>query len=703
MRMVGLCVLAVTLLAYCSLPSTLAQTCQDERAVAYFNDNGFRGRVIISKDAGELSFNASGLQLATGQFSLAIHELSAFVGTSESSCQGIGAVYNPTSAQAGMELGGLSTLPALANQVLSVTTGLNMINPYGIIGRTLVIQSTSDGTATSCATIQHVYATSGSVCPEPDQHNYEVTHVAAFNGDISGRVFLRQASRATTQGTFLTTVYSHLYSTQGRAASTGHQWAIRSGLCTSLGSFVANLSVTADGQVPISAGPSGYAGRHVTSLCLDSQLPTGTTERSLAVYNADSSLLACARVHRVPHRSIRATFTGDTSGYVAISQGSPFTASSLRINLMSNTVSSVGSTINTLPVQSGQGSSAGQVFNPFMSQTNVVGRIGDKLGNATQGQVCDRYSTLRGLNSLAGRSATITYNSQQSSMNLEEQLASGDRVLRARADFSGAVTGTIYLAQVAREDGSRGETLITSSGLTNAAQSMQHNMHVHVNRIGWQNDASACGGQFTAGHYDPHGVARNSTLYSAECGQMYPHRCEVGDTSRKTGQFNLDGSGFVRHDVNLPLDGNYRVIGRSFVIHAPNGGGPRVACANIVPMTARTFQLRFNVSALNGGNIDLADIRNRLQQILNDNGPIQASIQQNYVDAYNTTELGYIRGVVDGAQANRAIDLLAQCQMLGPYTRPDCPSSTSAATLPTAAASLVALLIATTTLLGLIF
>ena len=87
---------------------------------------------------------------------------------------------------------------------------------------------------------------------------------------------------------------------------------------------------------------------------------------------------------------------------------------------------------------------------------------------------------------------------------------------------------------------------------------MQHNMHVHVNRIGWQNDASACGGQFTAGHYDPHGVARNSTLYSAECGQMYPHRCEVGDTSRKTGQFNLDGSGFVRHDVNLPLDGNYR-------------------------------------------------------------------------------------------------------------------------------------------------
>lgn len=39
----------------------------------------------------------------------------------------------------------------------------------------------------------------------------------------------------------------------------------------------------------------------------------------------------------------------------------------------------------------------------------------------------------------------------------------------------------------------------------------------------------------------------------------------------------------------------FAVIGRSFVLHAENAGGARVACAGIMPMDGMTMQMTFPV------------------------------------------------------------------------------------------------------------
>ena len=84
---------------------------------------------------------------------------------------------------------------------------------------------------------------------------------------------------------------------------------------------------------------------------------------------------------------------------------------------------------------------------------------------------------------------------------------------------------------------------------------MNHNYHVHVNRKGYQNSSAACGGAFAAGHYNPFVVHTNGT-YSTDCNPQNQLRCEVGDTSQKTGTIDLDDSAFLRQDSFMPLMGS---------------------------------------------------------------------------------------------------------------------------------------------------
>ena len=75
-------------------------------------------------------------------------------------------------------------------------------------------------------------------------------------------------------------------------------------------------------------------------------------------------------------------------------------------------------------------------------------------------------------------------------------------------------------------------------------------------------------------------------FYGEECGTDLPLRCMVGDLSGKLGRLAVGGRAYVVNDVNLPLDpgdGNWfnTAIGKSIIIHGPDGAPERMACANI--------------------------------------------------------------------------------------------------------------------------
>ncbi len=57
----------------------------------------------------------------------------------------------------------------------------------------------------------------------------------------------------------------------------------------------------------------------------------------------------------------------------------------------------------------------------------------------------------------------------------------------------------------------------------------------------------------------------------------------MGDLSGRHGKISVGGKAFVYNDVNLPLSGDWwtSAVGKSIVVHMPDGGNERMACANI--------------------------------------------------------------------------------------------------------------------------
>ncbi len=53
--------------------------------------------------------------------------------------------------------------------------------------------------------------------------------------------------------------------------------------------------------------------------------------------------------------------------------------------------------------------------------------------------------------------------------------------------------------------------------------------------------------------------------------------------SGKHGRLSVGGKAFVFNDGHLPLSGDWfqSALGKSVVVHVPDGGGERMACANI--------------------------------------------------------------------------------------------------------------------------
>ncbi|KAG0279926.1 hypothetical protein BGZ95_011829 [Linnemannia exigua] len=113
--------------------------------------------------------------------------------------------------------------------------------------------------------------------------------------------------------------------------------------------------------------------------------------------------------------------------------------------------------------------------------------------------------------------------------------------------------------------------------------------HIHVKRVGPNNDCMA-----TGGHLDP------TNIGAAKCMPAKPDRCQEGDLSviggyGKHGELKATESGAIApisyNDKFIHFSGETTTIeGRSVVIH---NNGTRVACANIVPYEQSTFPSAF--------------------------------------------------------------------------------------------------------------
>ena len=191
------------------------------------------------------------------------------------------------------------------------------------------------------------------------------------------------------------------------------------------------------------------------------------------------------------------------------------------------------------------------------------------------------------------------------------------REIRAIASFhhpNGYAWGYIRFSQVVYRDGSTTDTNILVRlkypGKTNKDFTSGHKWSVYVNPVGHDASVKFFNARCTAAGYrwnptliqlaDPN----DHGFYTEECGSDYPLRCEVGDLSGRHGPLSVGGKAYVINDVNLPLSGDWyqSALGKSIVIHTPDGGSDRMACANIkedkdiVKFASIETKARFNLA-----------------------------------------------------------------------------------------------------------
>ncbi|CAL1273465.1 unnamed protein product [Larinioides sclopetarius] len=151
------------------------------------------------------------------------------------------------------------------------------------------------------------------------------------------------------------------------------------------------------------------------------------------------------------------------------------------------------------------------------------------------------------------------------------------------------VEGYIRLRQLEYADGGRGDTWIEVDlrhpGMHNRNITHGHEWAIYVNQVAHDAvekvESSRC---ISSGfRWNPYIVKSDDDLYKTECGLENPYRCEMGDVSGRHGPLTIGLGKRVFTDVNLPLVGNYSVMGRSIVIFAKDGSTNKLSCANILP------------------------------------------------------------------------------------------------------------------------
>ncbi|KAL3863981.1 hypothetical protein ACJMK2_005698 [Sinanodonta woodiana] len=388
------------------------------------------------------------------------------------------------------------------------------------------------------------------------------------------------------------------------------------------------------GSLSIRSSMGGMFRAFYTDVQLPLTGPQSILGRSITIHaaNSGSGRLSCANVYELHELSahvslwFQGTNTGTPTGHIQFQNPMPgILAGITDVNVhLSNLISGAGGYhVHQFPTDVNAPShcsdtDVGGHFNPFYvtvwpataTGTNDQYEIGDlsnKFGMLSGPQYMSMFSDtnlpLRGPLSIIGRSVVIhdkdgkrwaCGNILEDTSNLPNTI-----LFQGRAQFTGLLNGAIYLSQYLYPNGKLSDTmvLVDLSYSDGRPGTMNHNWHVHVYSV-----SGNC--STTGDHFNPFQVDVQNNY--SECNMTNPLRCEVGDQSRKLGQYSIGSGRKFYVDVNLPLTGRFAVLGRSIVVHAENGGAPRIACADLMPYNSAYFYTIGFPSVSNFNRTDMA-------------------------------------------------------------------------------------------------
>ncbi|XP_074640969.1 uncharacterized protein LOC141898776 [Tubulanus polymorphus] len=351
--------------------------------------------------------------------------------------------------------------------------------------------------------------------------------------------------------------------------------------------------------------------------------PMSIIGRTVDVHNPDGSRLSCADVILQNQPSVLADFSDGSgpTGTISLKQKSLYHATSIDVKLYNLAANAGGYHVHLYPVPYNQplpcspANVAGHFdpFGPTKAPVNGTGspnqyEVGDLSGkfglltdlNKIERTFNDPSLSLTSAQSVIGRSLVIhkkdgsrwkCANVTHDTKGIKKTTAT---VIEATASFDGDIEGYISLSQFVNFDTGYFSNTAIEIDLKYSYDvkkiTRNHNWHVHTSPTGFgMTVAEKC----VSPHYNPFLANVSSKSYATSCKFANPLACELGDQSRKLGQYDIGGGKAFFTDVDLPLAGNFSVIGRSFVVHAENSGGPRIACADIVPESTPQRDMNF--------------------------------------------------------------------------------------------------------------
>lgn len=337
-------------------------------------------------------------------------------------------------------------------------------------------------------------------------------------------------------------------------------------------------------------------------------------------------ILACTGI-RIRHplkASVKYWFSGpavesNVSGVINFQQESVFDITDVKVDISGLSQLASGYHVHEVWVPIDRefpctSDSVYQHFNPFGVNVSLgpspgvgsndqyeVGDLSGKHGtldddDSRRAMYQDSNLPLHGIHSIIGRSVVIhkkvrnfrwacgTIRADYKSDNTREVI--GIASFHQPGSF---LVGYIRLRQLEYADGGRGDTWIEVDlrypGKQNRNVTTGHNWAVYVNQVAHDAvekvEASRC---IASGFkWNPYIVKSDDEFYKTECNVANPFRCEMGDLSGRHGTLEIGTGKKVFTDVNLPLVGNYSVMGRSIVIFGKNGLSTKLSCANIKP------------------------------------------------------------------------------------------------------------------------